>query len=180
MTALAAAHPARDRVRLWVLLFGVAAAPLLWLAQLILSYGVSAVVCYRGDHPTTIASGAAVRTALLVFDAVALVVALAAAMVSYSSWRAIRSAAGADRARFMALWGIMSSACFLGATVVFPQPRLGHGAAVRSLKQILALGCALVALALALAPPLSSDAQQLLSFHMLQHLLLIVAAAPHC
>jgi len=49
---------------------------------------------------------------------------------------------------------------------------------MRSLRQKLALAGGLTALALALSPPLSGDAQQLLSFHMLQHLLLIVAAAP--
>jgi putative membrane protein len=49
---------------------------------------------------------------------------------------------------------------------------------MRSLRQKLALAGGLTALALTLAPPLSGDAQQLLSFHMLQHLLLIVAAAP--
>jgi len=121
MSALAAAHPAphRDRVRLWVLLFGIIAAPLLWLAQLILSYGISALACYGSDHPTTIASGASVRTALLVFDAVALSVSLAAAIVSFASWRAVRTEQqfGEGRTRFMALWGIMSSLCFLGAIV---------------------------------------------------------------
>jgi hypothetical protein len=107
---------AQARVRLWVLLFGMVAAPLLWLAQLILSYGISAVACYRGDHPTTIASGASIRTALLIFDAVALIVSLAAAIVSFASWRAVRTQIE-GRTGFMALWGIMSSLCFLGAIV---------------------------------------------------------------
>jgi hypothetical protein len=121
MTAPAGAHPAphRDRVRLGLLVFGLVAAPLLWLAQLILSYGFSALVCYGGDHPTTIASGGPVRTALLVLDAVALIVALAAAIVSFASWRTVRAEQqfGEGRTRFMALWGIMSSVCFLGAIV---------------------------------------------------------------
>jgi hypothetical protein len=125
MTALAA--PQRQRVRLWVLVFGVAAAPLLWLAQLIVSYGVSARACYGGDHPTTIASGVPLRTALVAFDAVALIVALTAALVSFASWRAVRAEQrsghylaleiGEGRTRFLALWGIMSSVCFLGAIV---------------------------------------------------------------
>jgi hypothetical protein len=121
MTALAAAPPARQRARarLWVLLFGVAAAPLLWLAQLIVSYGVSALACYGGDHPITIASGGPIRTALVLFDAVALIVALAAAIVSFASWRVVSAEheSGGDRTRFLALWGIMSSVCFLGAIV---------------------------------------------------------------
>jgi cytochrome c oxidase assembly factor CtaG len=49
---------------------------------------------------------------------------------------------------------------------------------MRSLTQNLALAGGLTALGLTLLPPLSGAAQQLLSFHMLQHLLLIVAAAP--
>ncbi|HEY2418537.1 MAG TPA: hypothetical protein VGH84_11510 [Steroidobacteraceae bacterium] len=129
MSGLASAHPAphRDRVRLWVLLFGVIAAPLLWLAQLIVSYGLSAIVCYRGNHPTTIVSATPVRTALLAFDAVALIVGLAAALVAFASWRAVRAEQqssghqaldiGEGRTRFMALWGIMSSLCFLGAII---------------------------------------------------------------
>lgn len=49
---------------------------------------------------------------------------------------------------------------------------------MHSLRQKLALAGGLMALALVLLPPLSADAQQLVSFHMLQHLLLIVVAAP--
>jgi hypothetical protein len=127
MTAMTASHPAphREPVRLWLLLLGMVAAPGFWLAQLMLSYAVSAAACYGGDHPTSIASGTAVRTALFVFDAVALIAALAGGIVSYASWRAAHAQqqhgqhhaleVGEGRARFMALWGIMSSLCFLGA-----------------------------------------------------------------
>jgi hypothetical protein len=127
MTALTASHPAphRERVRLWMLIFGMIAAPSLWLAQLLLSYGISALACYGGDHPTTIAAGTPVRTALFAFDAVALIAALAGGIVSYTCWRAVHAEqqhgqhhaleVGEGRTRFMALWGIMSSLCFFGA-----------------------------------------------------------------
>jgi putative membrane protein len=49
---------------------------------------------------------------------------------------------------------------------------------MRSLRRDVALAGGVAALALVLLPPLSGDAQQLISFHMLQHLLLIVVAAP--
>jgi hypothetical protein len=129
MTGVTALHPAphRERVRLWLLMFGMIAAPGFWIAQLLLSYGVSAVACYGSDHPTSIASGTVVRTALFVFDAVALIAALAGGIVSYASWRAVRAQqqhgrhpaleVGEGRTRFMALWGIMSSLCFGGAIV---------------------------------------------------------------
>src|SRR5665213_1954124 len=58
MTDASATHPAphRHRVSFIALMFGMIAAPIFWLGQLMLGYGVSAVVCYGSDHPTTIAS----------------------------------------------------------------------------------------------------------------------------
>jgi hypothetical protein len=128
VNAIAAQQPARDRdrVRLWLLLFGMLAAPGLWLLQLILGYGVSAQACYGGDHPTNIAGDSSLRTALLVFDLVALIAAVSGGIVSYAIWRAVRTEQRGDehvvdipagRTRFMALWGLMSSACFLLAIV---------------------------------------------------------------
>ena len=111
---------ALDRVRLRVLLFGLVGAPPLWLAQLILSYAISAVACYGGDHPTTIASGGSLRTALFAFDAVALSLSLAAVIVACASWRAVRvqqQSGPEGRTRFVALWGVMSSLCFFSAIV---------------------------------------------------------------
>jgi putative membrane protein len=49
---------------------------------------------------------------------------------------------------------------------------------MRSLKREIALAAGVAALALVLLPPLSGAAQQSISLHMLQHLLLILAAAP--
>jgi hypothetical protein len=110
--------PPRDPVRFRALMFGTCAAPIFWLGQLLLGYGVSALVCYHGDHPTLIASGGALRAALVAFDAVAVIAALAGAVVSYTIWRATREEKKAadiaeGRANFMAQWGIWSSACFL-------------------------------------------------------------------
>ena len=123
------AHPAphRGRVNLAMLLFGACAAPIFWLGQMMLGYWVSAVTCYGGDHPTTVTSGSALRSALVVFDTVAILAALAGGIVSYVCWHLVRnekegghntvSSVGSGRARFMALWGILSSLWFLGAII---------------------------------------------------------------
>jgi hypothetical protein len=123
------AHPAphRHRVSFWTLMFGACAAPIFWLGQMMLGYSVSAIACYGSDHPTVIASGTTLRTALIVFDAVAIAAALAGGIVSFLCWREVHNekeggprqalALGDGRARFMALWGIMSSLWFLGAII---------------------------------------------------------------
>jgi hypothetical protein len=123
MTEAAHPSPHRARVSFAALMFGMTAAPIFWLGQLILGYGVSAVVCYGSNHPTTIASGAALRLAFYAFDTIAVMAAIAGGIVSYSSWRAVKEEkeggqhhaidAGEGRARFMALWGLLSSVCFL-------------------------------------------------------------------
>ena len=129
MSDASVSHPSphRGRVSFWALMFGACAAPIFWLGQMMLGYGVSAIACYGSDHPTTIASGTALRTALAAFDAVAIVAALAGGIVSYSCWRAVRDEkeggqrqaleVGDGRARFMALWGIMASLWFFSAIV---------------------------------------------------------------
>lgn len=114
----------RPRASFIALMFGNTAAPIFWLGQLILSYVVSSLACYGSDHPTTIVSGSALRSALYVFDAVAVVAALAGGIVSLLCWRAVRDP-GSDtrfavkvaesRRQFMAMWGMMSSLWFLGA-----------------------------------------------------------------
>jgi hypothetical protein len=128
MTA-ATTHPAphRDKVSFWSLMFGCCAAPIFWLGQLTLGYWVSAQVCYGSDHPTLTDAPAALFTTLIVFDAVAIAVAIFGGIVSYRSWRLTEEEKGGGahralhigegRARFMALWGIMSSLWFLGAIV---------------------------------------------------------------
>ena len=126
-TSLNHPSPHRDRVSFWSLMFGACAAPIFWLGQMTLGYGVSALVCYGSDHPTTIASAVTLRGALIVFDVVAIAAALAGLIVSFACWRIVRREKeggrshaldiGDGRTRFMALWGIMSSLWFLGAIV---------------------------------------------------------------
>ncbi|HEY1837347.1 MAG: hypothetical protein WBQ17_02915 [Rhizomicrobium sp.] len=123
----AVSHPAptRNRAGFYALLFGAAAAPIFWLGQMMLGYWVSALACYGGNHPTTIASGTALRSTLIVFGIVALLAVLAGAIVSWRSWRLSRDEkkggpnvaihVGEGRVRFLAIWGLMSSLWFFGA-----------------------------------------------------------------
>lgn len=120
-----ASHPSphRARVSFAALMFGMTAAPIFWIGQLILGYAVSTLACYGSNHPTTIASGVALRGALYAFDTIAIFAALAGGIVSLSNWYAVKKEkeggghdaldAGEGRARFMALWGLLSSLCFL-------------------------------------------------------------------
>lgn len=83
------------------LMFACCAAPLFWLGQVMLGYWTSAEQpCFGG-----------LRTTLIAFDAVAIVAALAGLAVAF----ACRAGASEPRPRFMALWGIFSSLCFLAA-----------------------------------------------------------------
>jgi hypothetical protein len=124
-----ATHPAphRDRANFLWLLFGCSAAPIFWLGQLMLGYWVSAQACYSGDHPVDLASVGTLRTALIVFDIVAMIATFSGAVVSWSNWRATQNEkkggatraihTGEGRTRFLALWGLMSSLWFFGAIV---------------------------------------------------------------
>jgi hypothetical protein len=119
-------HPAPHRhlVSFLRLLFGATAAPIFWLGQLMLGFSVTAWACYGGDHPTAPAL-APLHAALAAFDGIAITAAAAGGIVAYASWRSLRGEkpggheaaleTGEGRARFLALWGIMSSAIFLAA-----------------------------------------------------------------
>jgi hypothetical protein len=97
---------------LW-LLFGCAATPLAWLAQVILAYCVTAYACYPGDHPIGPGSRSPLLTALTAFDICALAICAAGALVSWRGWRRVRASDG--RNRLLALWGLMSSLWFFAA-----------------------------------------------------------------
>ncbi len=123
---MAAISRNRPRANFAALLFGIVAAPIFWLGQLMLSYLVSAQACYGSDHPTTIASEMALRSALYAFEAVAIVAAIGGGVVAFLCWRAVRDSEAdtrataqtrVSRARFLAMWGMLSSLWFLGAIV---------------------------------------------------------------
>jgi hypothetical protein len=114
MTALDPVGPAPEARQprfLW-LLFGCAAAPLAWLGQVMLAYGVTAYVCYPADHPVAVSANW-LFVLLIAFDLASLAVSLAGAWVSWRIWTRVRG--GEERNRFLALWGLMSSLWFFVA-----------------------------------------------------------------
>ncbi len=122
-------HPAphHHRTGLWLLIFGASAAPVFWLGQVMLGYGVTAWACYPGDHPQTAVAPGALFAAMIAFDAVALAACAAGAGVSWWAWRQTRHEktggqsvalhTGEGRTRFLALWGLMSSLWFFVAVL---------------------------------------------------------------
>ena len=80
-----------------------------------LGYGVTAYVCYPGDHPVGLGAGAG-RCSRRCWRStrIALAACAAGALVS---WRGLAHACapGEGRNRFLALWGLMSSLWFFAA-----------------------------------------------------------------
>jgi hypothetical protein len=106
--------PAMREPRFLGLLFGCSAAPLFWLAQVILGYAVTAYLCYPGDHPVSLSATMPLFAALIALDIIALLACAAGALVSWRGWRRVRPA---GRNRFLALWGLMSSLWFFVAVM---------------------------------------------------------------
>lgn len=114
------AAPEARTISFLALLFGCAAAPIFWTGQLMLGFGVTAHACYPGDHPVAFRQPGALFTAMVVFDLVALAACAAGALVSWNSWRQVRQPGGPHhtlhtgegRRRFLAMWGMLSSAWF--------------------------------------------------------------------
>jgi hypothetical protein len=114
LDAVGPAPETRDPRFAW-LLFGASAAPLAWLGQMMLSYSITAYVCYPGDHPVPLSSRTVLFTVLVTSDLVALVICAASGWVSCSAW--VRVVSGKGRNRFLALWGMMSSLWFCAAVL---------------------------------------------------------------
>jgi hypothetical protein len=120
----AGAHPAphKDRVGFAALLFGACTAPIFWLGQVGLGYGLTAWVCFPGDHPQPLSPDLPLSSALVAFDIVAFAASVAGGVVAWWAWRQTKNEkeggerhalhTGEGRTRFMALWGIMSSLWF--------------------------------------------------------------------
>jgi hypothetical protein len=112
--------PIRAPRRFWIGLFGASAAPIFWLGQLMLSYGVTAAACYGSDHPTTLNGTDALRAMLMTFDVVAIIACAIGAILSYMVVRSNTQGKNADsqiagRIRFLGIWGLLSSLWFFAA-----------------------------------------------------------------
>lgn len=115
MSALDPAGGAPDArsPRFLLMLAAASAAPIFWLGQMMLGYGVTAYACYPADHPHAVAWASALGPAMMLFNVIAVIAAMAGGGVAWWSWR--RGPKGANH--FLALWGIFSSVCFLCAIV---------------------------------------------------------------
>lgn len=116
--------PHRDRVNRWTLLFATTAAPLIWMGQFLFGESLTAAVCFPGDMPNTMQPGAWLQWSLIAFDAVAIIIAIAAGFVSLGLWRRSQGESEGDvlevaegRTRYLALWGMLTSAGFLAAII---------------------------------------------------------------
>ena len=96
-----------------LLLFGASAAPIFWLGQMMLDYGVTAYGCYPDDHPHAILPLQTLSVATTIFNIIALIAAAAGGYAAWWCWR--RDPRGARH--FLALWGIFSSLCFFCAII---------------------------------------------------------------
>lgn len=119
--------PARKKVSLAALLFGLAGAPFAWAGQLLAGIVVAMRLCGPWG-------AAEIRAASLWISAGAVAIALAALGASWRSWRATQeegghiqpqegfghqhaAQVGEGRARFMAMGGLLMSTMFLAAVL---------------------------------------------------------------
>jgi hypothetical protein len=118
-------HPAphRGRVGLAALLFGIAAAPAAWNAQLLFSVALSGHACYPRNKLLAAPLWSGLWSILLAIS----VLAIVGGLVAWRSWRRTRKErpgsahhlleSGDGRTRFMAMCGILTSVLFLVALV---------------------------------------------------------------
>jgi len=116
------AHPASARrmVGKWALWFGILAAPLAWSAQELLSYGVASRECGMKSARTAAALSTATSPWLMAILTATFLVALAGLLVATRNWHRTRRGSGhhlphpaEGRARFMAMWGLLTSIGFV-------------------------------------------------------------------
>ena len=140
MTAATHPAPARHAVGLGALWFGLFGAPLAWSIQELAGYALIAHACYPAWQPRAALPAGGVWTLALAVSLTMLLVGLAGGFTAYRSWRRTRHEhaspeahqleVGEDRARFMAISGIIVSAIFLfnllmNAVTLFVVPACG-------------------------------------------------------
>ena len=116
-------HPAPHRHRAgWVLVFAMGAAPLAWLAQTSINYGIASHACYPASEPLLAQLSQWPWPAVIIINLASIAIAAAAAFTAYGLWRRTRQEASGDapetleagegRTCFLALWGAMASTGF--------------------------------------------------------------------
>jgi len=132
--------PARHRVGLGALWFGLFGAAVAWSIQELAGYASIAHACYPSWQPRFIPVVPGVWTTTLIMSLVMVGLGIAAGLTAYRSWRLTRRESsgaeerqlevGDDRARFMAISGIIVSGILLfnllmNAIVLFLVPPCG-------------------------------------------------------
>lgn len=124
-----ASHPAphQHRVSLVALIFGISAAPAAWDAQLLFSTAFSGHACYPRDVLLNNSVWPHLWAILAAISVAAIVISIAGGIVAFQSWRQTREEkpgsghhlldAGEGRTRFLAMFGVLTSALFLVATL---------------------------------------------------------------
>jgi hypothetical protein len=94
--------------------FGILGAPTAWGIQILVGYNIDEIVCSPGSQSGELA-GVGTETWIVVLHIVLTVMAVAALLVSFACWRrtGVGDSSPAQRARWMALAGLMVSAFFL-------------------------------------------------------------------
>jgi len=103
--------------------FGILAAPLAWSAQELFSYGVASRLCGMKSARTAAALATATSPWFMTILIVTFLMALAGLLVAARSWRRTREERRGSghhlphpaegRARFMAMWGLLTSIGFV-------------------------------------------------------------------
>ncbi len=121
--------PARGRVRLGGVFFGLIGGPAAWVTQLIVNYGLASYSCFPRIRPSPygLPGWHGIWGGLLAINLVAVAVTVAAAWISFRDWHTTRGEhpghsphaldAGEGRTRFLALVGIMTALGFVAAIV---------------------------------------------------------------
>ncbi len=120
--------PHRDRVGPWSIGFGLLAAPLVWVVELLVNFGLAAYACYPHDIPLASALWGWLHGYLVVVDVVAVLVCAAATVVALRMWRKTRHErpgsghhlmeSGDGRTRFLAMTSVLTSLLFLVAVLL--------------------------------------------------------------
>lgn len=116
-------HPAPHRHRAGgALAFALLAAPLAWLAQISVNYGVASHACYPGAEPFLVMVAQWPWPVVTAVNILSLVVAVTGSAIAYRTWQLTRGEASGDigktveagegRTRFLSVWGILASAGF--------------------------------------------------------------------
>jgi hypothetical protein len=119
--------PRGGRVSTALLLLGIAAGPAAWSLQLLAKYTLTVHYCFPGDTPhAQMPPGLGwVWPMMVAIDGVMLLVAAGGAGMSFRHWRITGEEAGGrmfavaeGRARFLAVWGMLTGSSFFLAIVI--------------------------------------------------------------